>query len=1285
MKKIVALITVAAACLLAGSVQAQNLLSNPDFESLPANLHLSTGSSVVGDWRYFSVSGASSVLDTTSDTHSGSIAVKMTRSNTVADAGLDRDGSSLRVSVVAGHMYQCSAWAKTPSAGSMLLIVAYHDSDGNWLETQSSQTFPLTQNYKQCSITCAPPAGTASINFSLRVNGTGTIIVDDCAVTEVVPGQPSITYPDSDVVDSFKPVIAFTGVPHTAYQVVISSGSTVVWDSGIVNDTAFTCPVGISLQPSHAYTSKVRVQNVLGWGDYCAPVRFATPAAPIVKLTSPREADSVIDGPGVKASWKVESPGSVISQSITVDNNPAVQLATTALSYDMTGLGEGVHSVVLKVTTTEGTATDTSRFNVHVTPSSSGTMYYYDLSYALGYSRYDSRQLGLSYDIPMAVIALQGLVNRSGTKLFVKLNARDDVWLDRQRAPGNWLAGKNIVTLPSGAANLTELFNTFKSYFNGAVIWDPNVNATSNVATTVAGADNLIPIRYDLTPGSVYNTLVTSGPMIPVKVDLTNKFTGTGTIWNTSIPSTGSKKCDAYVWARTQYLETGKSNPNLLFYGIDAYWMTNYANGAIANYIPNKDYIIRDKGFAFDLNVWGDETPVDDPNQPLGTDLNTFTSILSAASVRAPGMVEIVGFFPWPVKYSYSGGAGGTHEPVSGEWKEMQLGSAYNAYSDSDALAYNMELANGSIYCQFPLPERYTQNRKYSQTDLRKLGYVNKNNVVSNLNYLNFYIGDYDSGSWVYFFGNTNWSDPGRGLVPMSWAFNPNLVKRIGPIFDYYYRTRSANDFFVAGDSGAGYTNPSGLIGTRPSGLPSARDTWIKHNLDYFRRMNVKLTGFVINGHNGPIMPEVDDMYSTFSVDGTFSQPLWYPQGDHMYGSMPAMTQQCDLQSDTAAAVKQVHNYGLLMAPRFLNFRSIIQTPTWLKSIYDGVVASDAGMPWAIVDAETYAALAKCNMGVIADGRATYTFDTIPSTLYKGATFTASIGVRNDGWVPWSATGTNAVTLTLKWMQGTQVISSATVALPRDVASGDGIVLDITSAAPSTPGNYTLHYEMARSGVGFTSLGDYAWEAPRTVLSVPRTVSMFDAKIRTLGTYVALNAVLVAEFGDQYYFETSNRTSGIRVDNASINLGDTDISKEYTIVGYTRLDTANQERYIDAQSLIPTGSTAVIAPLGLTNKSMGGGDLGNVAGGLGQTGVTEGTGLNNIGLLIKTSGRASNGNADGFDISDGSAVAMNVAYAGAGSTYDGKYVAVTGISGISNDGTRLIKVQRSTDIQIISL
>lgn len=1015
------------------------------------------------EWRYFNVGGAKGLLEAVDSVPEGKASIKLSRGSASGDSGIDRLGHLIPIKP--GYRYAATVWARTDAGSSMHLTIGAHRANGDWLQSQTEKVFKLGSKSKPYRIEYSAPPSASHLSLGIRVNGTGSIIIDKCT-TEEIKMVLKITYPVNETVDSFTPIVAFADVPHTAFEVVISDNNGIVFNSGKINGNGFTIKCdAVTLEPRKSYSVKARVLSNEKWSEYTAPSTFTTPSAPIARIISPAEAD-VFRGPTGIIKWHAESPGGITSQKISIDDGSPVELGTDERSYDLSGLNEGVHAIRLTVAANEGAATDESRFFVRITPASEGALYVYDMSYVLknGVDTIEGRKR--RFDTEFAIAALQGLANRTGPNLFVKLNDADDLWLSRLREPGNWLANKTIITIP----DLATLFRTFSHCYKGAVVWDPDVYATSNVATTVAGADDLIPILYDTGSESMYSQLVTGATGIPVRVDLVGKFTGTGTIWDTNISSTGSKKNDAYVWARTKYLETGKSNPSLLQYVIDAYWVYKAAFGLDDASRAMCDYIIRNKGFAFDLGVWDDEKPVDDPDQRLGLDLETHKSILAAAANRAPGMIQYLGFVPWPVKYSNHGDAGGKHGPVDSEWEQVRLISYYNAYMEPDCPP---QVVNASIHSQFPLPDRLTQNAKLSWTDLRKLGYIDSRNNVSALNYLNLYMGDYDGSTWMVRLAK--WDDLNRGKYPVSWAFNPNLLQISASIFEYYNRTRTGNDSFIAGDCGAGYVNPSRVLNDRISGLPSAKDKWIDHNLKYYRLTNTKVTGFLINGTAGQLGEDVDQMYARFSVDGTFSWQSWYPQGHHVTGSMPSVVMEPDLSHDVLKDVETLIKLGSISGSKFLTHRTILVSPTYVKDLFDGLALKDSVSPWAFVDSRTQAGLVGASLSKAPDGRATYTFDTIPDRVKAGESLKVSIGVRNDGWSTWKSTGSKAAKLVAAWMKDGKVIDSVSIPLPRDAASSKGIVMSMDLKVPSVPGAYTFTYEMYKGGDSFTSLGDYSW------------------------------------------------------------------------------------------------------------------------------------------------------------------------------------------------------------------
>ncbi|MDQ2799756.1 MAG: hypothetical protein M3Y13_08955, partial [Armatimonadota bacterium] len=465
----------------------------------------------------------------------------------------------------------------------------------------------------------------------------------------------------------------------------------------------------------------------------------------------------------------------------------------------------------------------------------SSPLYTFDLTPTNRYDLKTDRGKNNAWAEVHLVAALQGLVNRREARLFVTYvtgdaqmpGGIDTFWLHHLREPGGWLESRPL--RPVGT--LEALVQTFQKDVRGVVLYDLRVPATSNVASTVAGCDDLLPIPYDPAPGSVYDRLVRHGPRLPVKLRLLHEdgsplFTGA---------ETGSAKCDAYLWAKRRYLDTGKCDPTKLAFYIDSWWLTAPTKAAPeCHSLSNHDYFVARRAFFFDLSPWQDERPQDDPKQPTGTDERTLCAILQSANARTQGrhMLHVGGFIPWAWKYTQT--AGGRHGDVATEWHYAAILSCFNAYMDADALGLNA-MANASIFALFPLKPIYPQP-KPTEADWTKAGFLDTAGKVAPRTYVAFYSGDYDSSAWLYQRLPRLWTDPARGTVPLGWAFNPNLADRFPVGMDWARRTATPQDHFISGDSGAGYLNPGLLDGDRPySHLPSGLPVWEEHCRSYYK------------------------------------------------------------------------------------------------------------------------------------------------------------------------------------------------------------------------------------------------------------------------------------------------------------------------------------------------------------------------------------------------------------------------------------------------------------------
>lgn len=425
------------------------------------------------------------------------------------------------------------------------------------------------------------------------------------------------------------------------------------------------------------------------------------------------------------------------------------------------------------------------------------------------------------YDEALAAATLQGIINRDAPSVYVlsPTNSRPKYWLDLLSRDGRWLSGRRHEEIP----DLTALVKLAGARVKGAVIWDPDVPATVNVATTIAGVEDAVVLSPELAQRYLgeWN--------LHVVADL---FTG---------QKTGSKKNDAYRWAIDEYLAKGRCSPHLLCLYEDSF--SARAKGDIG-YVVTRDWAVKNRAFVFDLSPWGDEAPGDEPEQKLGTDLATYRMILEQTMHQAAGkqMTEMTGFFAFS-KYSNTPDHKSRHEGVPTEWESVWLISPYNCYQNT----ISSDCYNQSLHSHFP-------RRPLKQRSVR-----NETVRLENKAYIAVLMADYDSATPLYDFLPKNWENASRGKVPLAWGINPNLLETYPDLIAYFYETASAMDMFTSDASAAGYMNPSRV---RKEFLP----LFVEHNVKFFREADMTMASMVLD----QVAPsdDVKDAFAQFARDG---------------------------------------------------------------------------------------------------------------------------------------------------------------------------------------------------------------------------------------------------------------------------------------------------------------------------------------------------------------------------------------------------------------------------------
>jgi putative glycoside hydrolase with GxGYxYP motif/GxGYxY motif-containing protein len=658
------------------------------------------------------------------------------------------------------------------------------------------------------------------------------------------------------------------------------------------------------------------------------------------------------------------------------------------------------------------------------------------------------------------VSALQGLANREKPRLFIRWMEADDFWLEKLREPERWMEHVTLKHIES----LENLLEEFSSFFNGIVLWDPDVPATSNMASTVAGVENLLPIPKRDVEGSLYRRLVKSGPKLPVKRSLVDMFTGKGIIPETKEKSSGSAKNDAHRWAILKYLETGKSNPARLGYYIDYFWKNNPSvSKDFSNHtLTNHDFFIMKKGFFWDLTVWNDETPVDDKDQPLGTDYETLMRIFHTASskIKPDEMIHCGGFTPWAMKYTNAANDHEKHGGVQTEWETVRILSAFNTILDADALHLS-GMANASIYAHIPKPVRFNQSPPALKEECINNGWMCPDGEIDARTFMVHYVGDYDSAAWLTTQTPKFWNNIRRGEIATPWAWNPNLMERGMPMFDEFIRTRTPEDYLWAGDCGAGYINPTQIFAPRdPSGLPDAKELWSAQCKKWFRMMDIRHVGFLINGRAGNITDQVREMYVEFAGDGIVELDFG-DTPDRLYENMPVLRMKnIGLDVEPEKGAEKIRELTKAGEKSFLPIRTVLYSPNYFRSLSRILKRSNPELKVETMRPLEFFYLLRSSLGGKNIRRASFLYDTVPGVLKAGEKISKKIWLRNIGWDSWEKSGEKMVRIAVEFSTVDKRKSPQLITLKKDVNPGEMTEVEFTLQAPSKPGEYYFRIDL---------------------------------------------------------------------------------------------------------------------------------------------------------------------------------------------------------------------------------
>ncbi len=262
---------------------------------------------------------------------------------------------------------------------------------------------------------------------------------------------------------------------------------------------------------------------------------------------------------------------------------------------------------------------------------------------------------------------------------------------------------------------------------------------------------------------------------------------------------------------------------------------------------------------------------------------------------------------------------------------------------------------------------------------------------------------------------------------------------------------------------------------------------------------------------------------------------------------------------------------------------------------------------------------------------------------------------------------------------------------------GDGGLVCNRQSAPGSADSFV--HERLTPGVtyyyaAFAYDQQPAYSTGARASGVPRSMTCREVKLLPDGAPVdLLRKVVTGVFRDDgaFYVSEPDRSSGIRVlSGASVSPGDVvDVSG---LAGTRILSLQPSERQVAASDVRVRGTADVPAALAVRGLSVGGAPDSGFA-----PGVTDGTGLNNMGLLVRCSGKVTSILGTSVFVDDGSGVrdpsgragVLVRCPAGVPPVSVGDFVAATGIVEGSipagqTSNRRLIRLRDSADLVVLT-
>ena len=399
-----------------------------------------------------------------------------------------------------------------------------------------------------------------------------------------------------------------------------------------------------------------------------------------------------------------------------------------------------------------------------------------------------------SYDDRVTAAALQGLVNRDGPVLFLDYGIYDDpddrttnedtmpeeIWQakfrpflgnqDRHNLDGY----KKLYTIDEQPLSGLEEAVKLRPSLKGAVLWDPEIDDSINVALMYAALEDLLPI-------APHRTEWAANLGLAVVHDLRGRWQDRVSLYRWAFENL-FPRCTP---GRLASIEPGWSRPEFI------------------------DYAVKEKLFTYSLSNMGD-------GAAFRRGFNLMALLLGGPDWLRNLAYSLGAFHPLKklaLKWMASDEECGLADQIQKETVAADPGAVifgWHSCRDDEFAFLQLLSANGLRLVPSHLSSNFSFHSALPAVVTAQQEHIEEAAVTLEKDkiYLTFTYSDGDQLMLMNTGQIGGWRRPERGQVPFNWEMQPLLIEFAPALLGLYYSTVTAQDCLIAGPSGAGYVIP---------------------------------------------------------------------------------------------------------------------------------------------------------------------------------------------------------------------------------------------------------------------------------------------------------------------------------------------------------------------------------------------------------------------------------------------------------------------------------------------